>query len=43
MQCKVRNKLTPSRLRSTIPEEEEVVEDTEVVAEVEEDLDVVEG
>lgn len=43
MQCKVRNRLTPSGLRSMIPEEEEVVEETEAMEEVEEDLDMVEG
>ena len=38
MQCKVSNRLTAPALRSMIPEEEEVVEDTEAVVEVEVDL-----
>lgn len=38
MQCKVSNRLTPSGLRSMIPEEEEVMEDTDAMAEVKEDL-----
>ena len=42
-QCKARNRLTPSGLHRTTPEEEEVVEDTKAMAEVEEDLDEVEG
>ena len=42
MQCKVRSRITLPVLRSTILEEEEVVEDTEVVVEVKEDLAKVE-
>ena len=41
-QCKVSNKLTPSGLCKTIPDMEEVVEDTEAMEEVEEDLAEVE-